>query len=126
MLSKNRIKFISLFLVILTIFFGCEESGTKTRSNTIIVTAEQTKLSPDFESTDIDYQADNECITVYITRTGTRYHRDGCQYLSKSRIPVDLNKLNLEEYLPCSVSKPTGQNEVGEIGNEIFDQTIGD
>ncbi len=28
--------------------------------------------------------------TVYITRTGAKYHRDGCQYLRRSRIPISL------------------------------------
>lgn len=59
---------------------------------------------------DTDPQTDNQCVTVYITRTGTKYHRDGCRYLSSSKIPVDLNELDLEKYSPCSVCKPTARN----------------
>lgn len=29
-------------------------------------------------------------VTVYGTRTGSKYHRDGCQYLRKSKIPMTL------------------------------------
>lgn len=36
--------------------------------------------------------ADRAPITaaVYVTRTGSKYHRDGCRYLSRSRIPISL------------------------------------
>ena len=34
---------------------------------------------------------ENKSITVYITETGKKYHRDGCRYLKKSRIPISLN-----------------------------------
>ena len=30
-------------------------------------------------------------VTVYITRTGSKYHRGGCRYLSKSCIPISLD-----------------------------------
>jgi hypothetical protein len=32
-------------------------------------------------------QEDPVKITVYITRTGEKYHRDGCRYLSRSKSP---------------------------------------
>src|SRR6185369_16175029 len=42
--------------------------------------------------------------TVYITRTGHKYHRDGCGYL-KSRIPVPLKEAK-KVYSPCKVCNP--------------------
>ncbi len=45
-------------------------------------------------------------VTVYITRTGTKYHRDGCRFLSKSRIPIWLQEAKRQGYTPCSVCKP--------------------
>jgi hypothetical protein len=33
---------------------------------------------------------DAENQTVYVTRTGAKYHRDGCRYLCYSRIPMKL------------------------------------
>lgn len=30
--------------------------------------------------------------TVYITRTGSKYHRSSCQHLRRSRIPVSLKE----------------------------------
>lgn len=43
--------------------------------------------------------------TVYITRTGSKYHRSGCQYLRRSRIPVSLKEAK-QSYGPCSVCRP--------------------
>lgn len=48
---------------------------------------------------------DPQSVTVYITRTGGKYHRDGCRYLSKSRIPVSLKEA-AARYEPCKVCKP--------------------
>ena len=33
-------------------------------------------------------QSDPATITVYITRTGEKYHKDGCRFLSRSKIPM--------------------------------------
>jgi len=43
--------------------------------------------------------------TVYITRTGKKYHRSGCRYLSKSKIPIELTEA-IKRYSPCSVCRP--------------------
>lgn len=47
----------------------------------------------------------NEYI-VYITKTGEKYHRDGCQYLRKSQIEITLSEAKSLGYTPCSVCKP--------------------
>jgi hypothetical protein len=44
-------------------------------------------------------------VTVYVTNTGTKYHRDGCRYLRQSRIPMKLSEAK-KRYDPCSVCKP--------------------
>ncbi len=43
--------------------------------------------------------------TVYVTRTGRKYHREGCRFLSKSRIPMKRDEA-VERYEPCGVCKP--------------------
>jgi competence protein ComEC len=43
---------------------------------------------------------------VYITNTGQCYHRDGCRYLSHSKIPIALAKAKAEGYRPCKVCRP--------------------
>jgi len=48
---------------------------------------------------------DPKSITVYVTRTGEKYHRDGCRYLRQSRIPMSLAEAS-KRFDPCSVCKP--------------------
>ena len=51
-------------------------------------------------------QEDPARIAVYITRTGEKYHRDGCRYLSRSKIATTLKDAVANGYGPCSVCKP--------------------
>ncbi len=43
--------------------------------------------------------------TVYVTRTGEKYHTGSCRHLSKSKISVSLNEAR-GRYGPCSVCNP--------------------
>jgi hypothetical protein len=43
--------------------------------------------------------------TVYVTKTGTKYHRDGCGSLSQSSIPMPLGQASAK-YGPCGRCKP--------------------
>lgn len=40
--------------------------------------------------------------TVYVTKTGKKYHKDGCSSLSKSKIAISLNDAKAKGYEPCS------------------------
>ncbi len=44
-------------------------------------------------------------VTVYVTQTGTKYHRAGCRYLARSMIPILLRDA-VQRYGPCSVCSP--------------------
>lgn len=44
--------------------------------------------------------------TVFVTRTGIRYHLGSCRYLRKSKLPMDLGEAKAEGYTPCKVCKP--------------------
>ena len=44
--------------------------------------------------------------TVYVTKTGKKYHRDGCQYLKKSKIPMSLSEAKSAGLEPCSKCHP--------------------
>lgn len=44
--------------------------------------------------------------TVYVTKTGTKYHRADCQYLHKSKIPMPLREAKAQGYEACKVCKP--------------------
>jgi hypothetical protein len=60
--------------------------------------------------------ADNGDTVVYITKTGKKYHSDGCRSLAKSRIPIKLKDAVARGYTACSLCKPpalrTGQEAV--------------
>lgn len=43
--------------------------------------------------------------TVYVTKTGSKYHTAGCRYLRSSSIPMALSDA-IKYYSPCSVCKP--------------------
>jgi hypothetical protein len=51
-------------------------------------------------------QPTNQTQTVYITRTGKRYHRDGCRYLATSKIPISLKDAKAKGYTACKVCHP--------------------
>jgi len=43
---------------------------------------------------------------VYITKTGKKYHRAGCRYLSQSKISTTLKDAKANGYTACSVCRP--------------------
>jgi competence protein ComEC len=44
--------------------------------------------------------------TVYVTKTGKKYHRATCRYLSRSKISTSLKDAKANGYTACSVCKP--------------------
>jgi hypothetical protein len=72
------------------------------------LTREPTVTNPsgsDFPLSVAAAQADPATITVYITKTGEKYHRDGCRFLSRSRIPMPLKEA-AKRFEPCKVCRP--------------------
>lgn len=45
-------------------------------------------------------------VTVYITKTGKKYHLSECSYLRQSKIAISLDDANANGYTPCSRCKP--------------------
>jgi hypothetical protein len=45
-------------------------------------------------------------VTVYITRTGAKYHTASCRYLSRSKIPISLKDAKQGGFAPCKVCRP--------------------
>lgn len=44
-------------------------------------------------------------VTVYVTKTGAKYHRAGCQYLRQSQIAMKLSEAK-KKYTACSKCNP--------------------
>ncbi len=49
---------------------------------------------------------ENESDIVYITRTGKKYHKEGCGSLRRSKIPIFLYEACKRRYAPCSNCDP--------------------
>ena len=46
--------------------------------------------------------SDSNSVTVYVTNTGSKYHKAGCSYLRQSKIAISLSEAKAEGYTPCS------------------------
>ena len=57
--------------------------------------------------------------TVYITKSGTKYHKSDCRYLSQSKIAIDLKEALDRGYLPCSVCSPPIKTKADSDGNKL-------
>jgi hypothetical protein len=60
--------------------------------------------------------------TVYVTRTGSKYHRAGCTYLRSSSIPIKLSAAS-GRYSACSRCNPplwkSGNKMPGNVGQSV-------
>lgn len=59
----------------------------------------------DREEKGIFENSSDKQITVYVTRTGIKYHLSDCRYLRKSRIPMTLSEAK-RTYGPCKICRP--------------------
>lgn len=57
------------------------------------------------EAAEAQSSTNNE-YTVYITKTGKKYHANGCQYLKQSKIAISESKAVAQGYTPCSRCNP--------------------
>lgn len=57
--------------------------------------------------------------TVYITKSGTKYHKSDCRYLSQSKIAVELEEAVDRGYLPCSVCGPPAKSKANSGGTKM-------
>lgn len=51
-------------------------------------------------------QPASQSVTVYITKSGSKYHRGSCGYLRKSKIPISKDDAIDRGYGPCSRCRP--------------------
>lgn len=74
-------------------------SPVVTKHHAIVQTARRTRTH---------HGSHTHTVTVYITRTGNKYHRAGCRYLRQSKIAISLSSAKSNGYTPCSVCNPPG------------------
>lgn len=80
-----------------------ENSSDKTSSTSLF--PEQNTQNTQTQNTQTIEQ-NKQGTTVYITKSGEKYHSDGCRSLSKSKIPIDLSNAKSKGYAPCNVCNP--------------------
>lgn len=58
--------------------------------------------------------------TVYVTKSGKKYHNENCRYLTNSTVSIDLSDAISSGYSPCKVCKP--QHSDFTLPNESIDK----
>jgi hypothetical protein len=76
-----------------------------TTINQANVTERETQREPQARTAQTTVNGITADTIVYITKTGEKYHRDGCGSLSRSKIQTTLGKVS-GRLAPCSVCKP--------------------
>ena len=67
----------------------------------------KTQLSQDSqEDSKLLESADKSETTVYLTKSGSKFHRDGCSSLSKSKIPISYGDAVTRGFEPCGRCNP--------------------
>ena len=85
-----------LLLIAGSWFFSAKANTSAKLTPSVRPAVAQTALAP---------STDKQEVTVYATRTGSKYHRSGCRYLRKSQIPMSLDSAK-QRYGACSVCNP--------------------
>lgn len=65
----------------------------------------QSYSAPTSSETTNSASVTTDSYTVYVTKTGSKYHRAGCSYLRKSSMAMDLSEAR-KYYTPCSRCNP--------------------
>ena len=85
--------------------YGCEDLDLSSYYIYNISQAPNKGFSPCSLCSDLDNTKDKTGIIVYVTNTGSKYHRSGCSYL-KSKNPITLEKALSKGYGACSRCSP--------------------
>ena len=72
-----------------------DSSGNSSQKIVVVHVTAPEPMSPSSTS-------DSSGGTVYITESGSKYHKSGCSYLSKSKIPISLSEAKAQGYTACS------------------------
>lgn len=82
-----------------------QQTETKATTSTQTTTPTQKATAPVATSTRSN-QTEKTDVTVYVTKTGEKYHSAGCSSLAKSQISKSLSAAKSAGYTPCSKCNP--------------------
>ncbi len=97
-MSKHR---MTIFQLLVMAFMSITATFYPTPTMAQTMTDPVRKLTPEAPIAEKEH-------TVFITKTGSKYHADDCRYLSRSKIPIEL-KSTSGFYQPFSVCNPPAQ-----------------
>ncbi|MEQ8235175.1 MAG: hypothetical protein ABRQ23_00175 [Syntrophomonadaceae bacterium] len=83
-----------------------QPTSTPTNTNKTVAPPTQPVAKPVTPTVTPPVQTNTQTQTVYTTNTGSKYHSAGCQYLSKSCIPISLSDAKARGLTPCSKCSP--------------------
>lgn len=86
-----------------TIIFTTDGKKIEVKKNE---TVKKTNATPAKVEKAENNQSVKDDTTVYITKSGKKYHVEGCNSLSKSKIPIKLSEAKKKGYGPCKNCNP--------------------
>lgn len=111
-MNRVRIGIILICVAVPSLLVACSDSRQAKKNGEESPTIEgKANTDRGFDKTaqrdkeEVKPSANENRVSVYITRTGKKYHRAGCRYLSKSKISIPLQEAK-QWYTPCSVCNP--------------------
>lgn len=107
----KKIVVLGLAILLAIVFIiGCAErtppAKTTTEPTTVKTTPAPEPVKPVISPTTEPKKETPKEVTVYLTRTGKKYHRIGCRHLSQSCIPIELKDAKSRGFEPCKVCNP--------------------
>ncbi|MGK0466483.1 MAG: hypothetical protein ACJAX4_001770 [Clostridium sp.] len=100
---KKHLYFIYTWLLIISLIVGRLVFVSIEIYNDSVPKVSITEVAPIGQSPS---QTEPTQIAVYVTESGKKYHTEGCRYLSKSKIYINLDDAIVEGYEPCSGCNP--------------------
>lgn len=109
---ENQVEFMSQYVAICPLDgsglyhkYGCEHLDTSSFMIYNISQAPNEGYSPCYYCSQLDNATDTKTEIVYITDTGSKYHRSNCSYL-KSKNAITKEKAISQGYSACSRCRP--------------------
>lgn len=83
-----------------------ESKPEKTTSDNSGKKKQEASKPVETKDTNTQSKENSDSYTVYITKSGTKYHADGCRHLSKSKIKSTVKEAKANNLAPCSKCNP--------------------
>ena len=82
------------------------QSDARTEESVDVKNTELPSDETEEEGTETNLTQDKTGITVYLTKSGSKFHREGCSSLSKSKIPISYEDAIARGFSPCGRCNP--------------------